>query len=723
MKISTKKRYLVLSFGSWLFAGFDFILLPVFAFIFGKIFFPDPNPIFTILAIYGTLSLSLLGRVVGGLFFGRLSDLYGRRPVILITSLFLAISMIIFGYILPFLYVHHVSQHANTMINFVLIPPMIFVLLRIAIGFLIGGVWPTAGTLATENIFQNYKYRYTMHCINSEGKVENQRRIQRASEYLHPIINTAKLDESKVLKAFNNMDSILEKLFDELSAIDKIDLDKKIKLKKYSYDLVKDIVIIKEEILRTAKLKAPKLRTSKLEEIIELSAQLKNELEKLSEDAVFKQNYDLSNLIINIKEIEKLIYIEKLRVLELVTKGSPYKLEKIKKLRKYDRMEKLTWQSGIIQFGFSLGLLLAALIGAYFQNNFLNKFLLDMLQNLYLYVGFVGLLWFVILYIFLEESVILKYEMRKSKNLKKYIGIRELLENEKTRTTLFNFWLIMTGLMYLYYSTIIIAPDILHRNEIINWNIPGFLNTSIIAHLGISKYMTLSTQFAIISIIAHLGIPILCYFLWNNKSHHDLIFKNNIFNKIYNAVFRIYHIVKVIPTENKKSNISNYTFKSEENINQDKQSSLDEIENVDVKLLIFLGMVLILLGIIVFCVYWLLPPDGKAHGHDLIILIIMLVIFFGNAGFGLIPSMLASRFPIHLRNIGSSLAYNGGLVIGFASPFISMEFYLFVKSDYLLSVPIVLGAISIIIGSIRLLKKQNSKIKPKEKEEPMKDNQ
>jgi hypothetical protein len=67
------------------------------------------------------------------------------------------------------------------------------------------------------------------------------------------------------------------------------------------------------------------------------------------------------------------------------------------------------------------------------------------------------------------------------------------------------------------------------------------------------------------------------------------------------------------------------------------------------------------------------------------------------------PSMLASRFPIHLRNIGSSIAYNGGLVIGFASPFISMEFFLYVKNDYLLSIPIMLGALSIIIGAKRLL--------------------
>lgn len=123
--------------------------------------------------------------------------------------------------------------------------------------------------------------------------------------------------------------------------------------------------------------------------------------------------------------------------------------------------------------------------------------------------------------------------------------------------------------------------------------------------------------------------------------------------------------------------------------------------------MIFLGIVLIILEFIVFGVFYLFLSEHKNNdGQNFIIVVTMLVIFFGNAGFGLIPSMLASRFPIHLRNIGSSLAYNGGLVIGFASPFVSMEFFLFVKNDYLLSVPIVLGAISIIIGRLRLLKGQ-----------------
>ena len=107
---------------------------------------------------------------------------------------------------------------------------------------------------------------------------------------------------------------------------------------------------------------------------------------------------------------------------------------------------------------------------------------------------------------------------------------------------------------------------------------------------------------------------------------------------------------------------------------------------------------------IVFCSFYLyLPTNGHNTHVNVIILITAIVIFIGNSGFGLIPSMVASRFPIHLRNIGSSIAYNGGLVIGFASHFILMEFFLHVKNDYLLSIPILPGAISMIIGGKRIL--------------------
>jgi hypothetical protein len=362
-------------------------------------------------------------------------------------------------------------------------------------------------------------------------------------------------------------------------------------------------------------------------------------------------------------------------------------------------MEKLTWQSGIIQTGFSISIVIAAIIASNFHYNDSNPLILGFMINVHLGGGIFGAIWCIILVKYLRESIILRYELKKRHNLRNFIGIKELLKNEGTRTTLFSFWLIMTGLMYLYYSTIIIAPDILHRDNIPNWT---FLDASSMLSLGV--------QFALVSVFAHLSIPIITHFLWRNKTIYKFILKYNIFYRTYNSLFKTLKYFEKGPTENKESLPLKSSFKKpldslrDDSINTNNQSTVIDIENMDVRVLIFLGIVLVILsGIVAYSFYWDLPGNGPPIDINRVILVTILVIFIGNAGFGLMPSMLASRFPIHLRNIGSSIAYNGGLVIGFASPFISMEFFLYVKNDYLLSIPILLGALSIIIGANRLL--------------------
>jgi hypothetical protein len=87
----------------------------------------------------------------------------------------------------------------------------------------------------------------------------------------------------------------------------------------------------------------------------------------------------------------------------------------------------------------------------------------------------------------------------------------------------------------------------------------------------------------------------------------------------------------------------------------------------------------------------------------IIIIFTALATLIANSGWAIVPSMLASRFPTHLRITGSSLAYNGGLVISFASPFIIIEFFLTIKSEYIIFIAMIMGAISMIIGAKRLM--------------------
>lgn len=75
-----------------------------------------------------------------------------------------------------------------------------------------------------------------------------------------------------------------------------------------------------------------------------------------------------------------------------------------------------------------------------------------------------------------------------------------------------------------------------------------------------------------------------------------------------------------------------------------------------------------------------------------------------NSGWAIVPSMFASRFPTHYRATGSSLAYNGGLVISFASPFIIMDFYLRYQNESVIFIAMVLGAISMITGAALVIK-------------------
>ena len=272
-------------------------------------------------------------------------------------------------------------------------------------------------------------------------------------------------------KVFKDIDVVLEELFDKLCETIELTVEDKIKFKKYlEQRLENNVSIIRrqskteklhkivelrieksktEKLHKIVELRIEKSKTEKLHKIVELIEQLKREmfeslkLSRNSNDILPKKDYDLSNLIINIKEIEKLLYIEKLRVLEIAIEKRPRIIEpsktekyeenmkKIKKLRKYDRMEKLTWQSGIIQFGFSLGLLITALVGMYFQNNILNFTLLSYLQYVYVYGGLAGLVWFIILFLFLKRISCLEItKMKKHKKLRDFIGIRELLQNE-----------------------------------------------------------------------------------------------------------------------------------------------------------------------------------------------------------------------------------------------------------------------------------------------------
>ena len=66
MKINmvTKKeiKTIIFTFSLWAFAGYDLLLLQTASVEIQKLYFPTDNPSISILAVYGTLSLSLLAQ-------------------------------------------------------------------------------------------------------------------------------------------------------------------------------------------------------------------------------------------------------------------------------------------------------------------------------------------------------------------------------------------------------------------------------------------------------------------------------------------------------------------------------------------------------------------------------------------------------------------------------------------------------------------------------------
>jgi MHS family shikimate/dehydroshikimate transporter-like MFS transporter len=65
---------------------YDFILYGASsALIFSKLFFPQFDPLAGTLASFATFAVGYAVRPVGGIFFGRLGDRIGRKPVLLMT--------------------------------------------------------------------------------------------------------------------------------------------------------------------------------------------------------------------------------------------------------------------------------------------------------------------------------------------------------------------------------------------------------------------------------------------------------------------------------------------------------------------------------------------------------------------------------------------------------------------------------------------------------------
>lgn len=117
---------------------FDFGIYSYLAVIMGKVFFPEMTGSIQLIYTFATFSIAFLVRPFGGLFFGRLGDRLGRKKVLTITLVMMAVSTLCIGLI---------PSYASIGIT----ASVLLLLARLVQGFSTGGEYSGAMTFIAES--------------------------------------------------------------------------------------------------------------------------------------------------------------------------------------------------------------------------------------------------------------------------------------------------------------------------------------------------------------------------------------------------------------------------------------------------------------------------------------------------------------------------------------------------------------------------------------------
>jgi MFS family permease len=109
------------------------------ALVFPHIFFsPELSPLVAQLAAFSTFAVGFIARPLGGIVFGHLGDLHGRKKTLVIALVTMGISTLLVG-LLP------------TYATVGAWAPLMLIILRFAQGFAVGGQWGAAALIAMES--------------------------------------------------------------------------------------------------------------------------------------------------------------------------------------------------------------------------------------------------------------------------------------------------------------------------------------------------------------------------------------------------------------------------------------------------------------------------------------------------------------------------------------------------------------------------------------------
>ncbi|MBO1000456.1 MFS transporter [Bacillus sp. SD075] len=117
---------------------FDFGLYSYLAVTIGKVFFPEVDPSVQLIYAFATFAVAFLARPLGGLFFGMMGDRIGRKKVLTITLVMMALATLAIG-IIP--------SYGSIGIA----APILLLIARMVQGFSTGGEYAGAMTFIVES--------------------------------------------------------------------------------------------------------------------------------------------------------------------------------------------------------------------------------------------------------------------------------------------------------------------------------------------------------------------------------------------------------------------------------------------------------------------------------------------------------------------------------------------------------------------------------------------
>src|ERR1041384_2046689 len=145
---SSIRKVAIASFIGTTIEWYDFFLYgTATALIFGRLFFPNYDPLTGTLASFGTYAVGFAARPIGGIVCGHYGDKIGRKSMLILTLLIMGIATFLIG-CLP------------TYSQIGIWAPILLVVLRVAQGFGVGGEWGGAVVMAVEHAPQGRRGFY-----------------------------------------------------------------------------------------------------------------------------------------------------------------------------------------------------------------------------------------------------------------------------------------------------------------------------------------------------------------------------------------------------------------------------------------------------------------------------------------------------------------------------------------------------------------------------------